>query len=142
MKILIVGGDDALLSSLAEELESREFEVLPTHFGDGGLLLFEKDGPFAFVLTDYRFFPGVKIKDCMQLVTAIHLINRFQQMTIMTADLKKAREKLQDALRNLPVLRKPFKIEQLLRLLRQPVLPLRCGKPLVSSGLRQLSPEC
>jgi hypothetical protein len=39
MKILIVGGDDALLSSLAEELQSRDFEVLLTHFGDGGLCL-------------------------------------------------------------------------------------------------------
>lgn len=32
MTILIVGGDDALLPSLTEELESRDFEVLPTHF--------------------------------------------------------------------------------------------------------------
>ena len=45
MKILIVGGDDALLSSLVEQLESRDFEVLPTHFGDGGLALFKKNGP-------------------------------------------------------------------------------------------------
>jgi DNA-binding NtrC family response regulator len=124
MKILIVGGGDALLSSLAEELKSRDFEVLPTHFGDGGLSLYEKDGPFAFVLTDYRFLPGVRIRDWIQLVTAIHLINPFQQMAIMTADPKEARYKLPEALRNLPVLRKPFGLEQLLRLLRQPVLPL------------------
>ncbi len=66
MKILIVGGDDALSSSLAGELQSRDFEVLPTHFGDGGLSLFRKDGPFVFVLADYRFIPGVKVKDCIQ----------------------------------------------------------------------------
>ncbi|MGA7547127.1 MAG: hypothetical protein WBW24_00005 [Candidatus Sulfotelmatobacter sp.] len=77
-----------------------------------------------FVLTDYRFIPGVKIKDCIQLVTAIHLINPFQQMAIMTDDSRECREKLPQALRYLPVLRKPFRIEQLLRLLRQPVLPL------------------
>lgn len=124
MKILIVGGDDALLSSLTEELESRDFEVLPTHFGDGGLDLYKKHGPFAFVLADYRFIPGVMIKDCMQLVTAIHRINPFQQMAIMAADPKEVREKLPEALRNLPVLRKPFRIEELLRLLRQPVLLL------------------
>jgi DNA-binding NtrC family response regulator len=124
MKILIVGGDDALLSSLAEELESRDFEVLPTHFGDGGLSLFRKDGPFAFVLVDYRFIPGTTIKDTVQLLTAIHLINPFQQMAIMTADPNEVREKMPQALRHLPVLRKPFRIEQLLRLLRQPVSPL------------------
>ena len=70
MKILIVGGDDALLLSLSEKLESRGFAVLSTHFGDGGLSLFKKNGPFVFVLADYRFLPGVKIKDCIQLVTA------------------------------------------------------------------------
>jgi hypothetical protein len=76
------------------------------------------------VLADYRFIPGVGIKDCMELVTAIHLINPFQQMAIMTADPKEAREKLPQTLRYLPVLRKPFRIEQVLRLLREPVLPL------------------
>jgi DNA-binding response OmpR family regulator len=124
MKILIVGGDDALVSFLAEELQSRDFAVLPTHFGDGGLDLYRKHHPFEIVLADYRFIPGVKIKDCMQLVTAIHLISPFQQMAIMTADPKEAREKLPQALLHLPVLRKPLRIEQLLRLLRQPVLPL------------------
>jgi DNA-binding response OmpR family regulator len=124
MKILIVGGDDALVSPLAEELQSRDFEVLSTHFGDGGLSLFRKDGPWEFVLADYRFIPGVKVKDCMQLVTAIHEINQLQQMAIMTAEANEVRRNLPEALRHLPVLRKPFRLEQLLRLLRPPVLPL------------------
>jgi len=124
MKILIVGGGDALLSSLTEELESRDFDVLSTHFGDEGFSLFKKDGPFAFVLTDYRFFPGTNIKDAVQLLTAIQLINPFQQMAVMTAEANEARRNLPLTLRYLPVLRKPFKLEQVLRLLREPVLPL------------------
>jgi CheY-like chemotaxis protein len=124
MKILIVSGDDALLSSLVQELEPRNLEVLPTHFGDGGLDLYKKLAPFACVLADYRFIPGVKIKHCMQLITAIHLINPFQKMVIMTAEANEVRRNLPQALRHLPVFRKPFRIEQLLRLLRQPVLPL------------------
>jgi ActR/RegA family two-component response regulator len=123
MKILIVGGDDTLLSSLTEELESRDFEVVPTHFGDGGLHLYQKDGPFAFVLVDYRFIPDVNIKNCMRLVTAIYLIDPLQQIAIMTDEANEVRRNLPEALRHLPVLRKPFRIEQLLRLLRQPVLP-------------------
>jgi DNA-binding response OmpR family regulator len=35
MKILIVDGDDTLLSILAGELEARGFEVVPMHLGDG-----------------------------------------------------------------------------------------------------------
>jgi CheY-like chemotaxis protein len=100
------------------------YEVVQTHFGDGGLALYRKDGPFAFVLADYRFIPGTHIKGCLQLVTAIHEINQLQQMAIMTAEANEVRRNLPEALRHLPVLRKPFRIEQLLRLLRQPVLPL------------------
>jgi CheY-like chemotaxis protein len=123
MKILIVGGDDPLLSSLTEELESRDFEVLPTHFGEGGLDLYKKHGPFTIVLADYRFIPGVTIKDCIQLVTAIHRINPFQGMAMMTSDAKDARRNLPLALQHIPVLRTPFKVEHVLRLLRQPMLP-------------------
>jgi len=124
MKILIVDDEDTLLSFLAEELGARGFEVLQTHFGDGGLDLYQKDGPFASVLSDYRFVPGAKIKDGVQLVTAIHESNPHQRMAMMTADPKEVREKLPKALWHLPVLVKPFKVEQLLRVLREPVLPL------------------
>jgi hypothetical protein len=57
--------------------ESRDFEVLPTHFGDGGLDLYMKDGPFAFVIADYRFIPSVKIvtgnspKHCIRIKGAV-----------------------------------------------------------------------
>ena len=124
MKILIVDDDDTLRGFLANELEARGYEVLHTHTGNRGLDLYKKNGPFAFVLSDYRFVPGKKIKDGVQLVTAIHEINPSQRMAIMTAVPNEAREKLPKALQNLPLLVKPFKVEQLVRLLREPVLPL------------------
>ena len=112
-----------LLAFLAKELEARGCEILQTHFGDGGFKLYNRYGPWAFVLSDYRFIPGTQIKDGVELVTTIHGINPFQQMAIMTADPKETRDKLPEALRHLPVLKKHFRLEQLLRLLRQPVLP-------------------
>ncbi len=124
MKILIVDDDDVLAAFLAKELEARGYEILQTHFGDGGLSLFIKDGPFAIVLVDHRFIPGTKIKDAVQLLTAIHGINPIQQLAVMTVEANEVRRNLPEALRNLPVLRKPFRIEQVLRLLRQAVLPL------------------
>jgi hypothetical protein len=39
MKMLIVDDDDVLLSVLTEKLEAYGYEVVPTHFGDGGLSL-------------------------------------------------------------------------------------------------------
>jgi CheY-like chemotaxis protein len=123
MKILIVEDDDVLLSVLASKLEACGYKVLSTHFGDGGLSLYRKDGPFELVLSDYRFIPGPEIKDGVQLVTAIHGINPVQRIALMTAWQQEARQNLRQALRYLPILRKPFKVEQVLRLLREPVLP-------------------
>jgi hypothetical protein len=89
-----------------------------------GLSLYKKDGPWEFVLSDYKFIPGTEIKDGVELVTAIHAINPAQRMAIMTAWCEEARGKLPQALRPLPLREKPFRFEQVLRLLREPVLPL------------------
>jgi DNA-binding NtrC family response regulator len=124
MKMLIVDDDDAVLLCIGSRLRSGSFEVKEASTGDGAMYVYEHQGPFAFVLSDYRFVPGAKIKNGVQLVTAIHEINPHQRMAMMTADPKEVREKLPKALRYLPLLRKPFKIEQVLRLLWQPVLPL------------------
>jgi DNA-binding NtrC family response regulator len=124
MKILIVDDDDAVLICIGSRLRSGGFEVKEASTGDGAMYVYEHQGPFVFVLSDYRFVPGAKIKDGVQLVTAIHEINPHQRMAMMTADPKEAREKLPKALWHLPVLVKPFKVEQLLRVLREPVLPL------------------
>jgi DNA-binding NtrC family response regulator len=124
MKILIVGDDDGLRSLLAKELEQRGCDVHQLSSGDEAFYVWQQLGPWEFVLTDYRFMPGAKIKDGVQLLTAIHGINPFQQMAIMTADSKESRAKLPQPLQHLPVLEKPFRFEQLLRLLREPVLPL------------------
>jgi hypothetical protein len=125
MKILIVGGGDAFLSYLAEDLGRCPHEILHTYFGDGGLELYTRYGPWEFVLTDFRVVPGVKIIDGVELMVAIHQINPLQQMAIMTSDPRETRDKLPQALRYLPVLRRPLRMEQMLRLLRQPVLPLQ-----------------
>jgi DNA-binding NtrC family response regulator len=109
MKILIVDDDDDLVAFLAKELEARGFEILQTHFGDGGLKLYNRYGPFEFVLSDYRFIPGTQIKDGVQLVAAIHGINPHQQMALMTAAPERARSNLPQALRHLTVLRKRFR---------------------------------
>ncbi|MGB9234119.1 MAG: response regulator [Terriglobales bacterium] len=124
MKVLLVDDDEALLYFLATELEDRGFDIRQSHNGDEAFHRWQHEGPFEFVLTDHRFIPGVSIKHGVQLVTAIHGINPLQRMAIMTADPREAREKLPKALRNFPMLLKPFRIEQVLRLLREPIQPL------------------
>ena len=142
MKVLLVDGDDTFLSYLAEELDTCWCEILHTFFGDGGLELYNKYGPWEFVLIDFRVVPGVMIKDGVQLLTAIRRINPLQEMAIMTSDPEETREKLPQALRYLPVLRKPLRVEQMLRLLRQPVLPFDPdGESLIGGRLSQAEHE-
>lgn len=124
MKILIVGDDDGFHPLLARELEHRGCDVRQLSSGDEAFDVWQQLGPWEFVLADYRFMRGVKIKDRFYLLTAIHEIHPHQRMAMMTADPEECREKLPKALWHLPVLLKPFKVEQLLRVLREPVLPL------------------
>jgi DNA-binding NtrC family response regulator len=124
MKILLVDDDDALRSSLTKELEQRGCDVRQCSSGDEAFYVWRRSGPWELVLTDYLFFPDARIENGAQLVMAIHGINPLQQMAMITSDPQAARRNLQQELRSLPILRKPFRIEQVLRLLRQPVLPL------------------
>lgn len=124
MKILIVDDDDALLSLLATELEQIGYDIHQSFSGDGAFYVWQHEGPWEFVLSDCQFVPGQRITDGAQLLSAIHGMNSQQRMAMMTARPKEAREKLPKALRDLLILRKPFKLEQVLRLLREPVLPL------------------
>ena len=86
MRILLVDDDDALLSFLAKELESRDCDVYQSSSGDEAFRVCQRLAPWELVLTDYRFFPGAKIKDGVQLAAAIHEISPLQTMAIMTAD--------------------------------------------------------
>ena len=86
MKILLADDDDFLWSHLAKELEARDCDVHQSSSGDEAFYLWQHDGPWELVLSDYKFLPGQTIKDGVQLVTAIHGINQFQQMAIMTSD--------------------------------------------------------
>ena len=92
MKILIVEDDEALRSLLVKELEERGYDTRQSFRGDEAFYIWQHEGPWKLVLSDYRFIPGTKIKDGVQLVTAIHEMNPSQKMAIMTAEPEEARE--------------------------------------------------
>jgi DNA-binding NtrC family response regulator len=127
MMILLVDDDDGLRSMVASELELRGCDVRQCSSGDEAFYVWQRSTPWELVLTDFLFFPDARIENGAQLVTAIHGINPLQQMAIMTADPQAARRNLPKALRGLPILRKPFRIEQVLGLLQQPLLSLSVG---------------
>lgn len=115
-RILIVDDDDALRHWLRTQLEPRGFEVWEESQGDEGLAAYEDNGPWSFVLSDMYFYRGDRIKNGLDLIRAMAAINPAQHMAIHTS------EKSLEA--PIPVLVKPYRIEQLLRLLRRPIRSL------------------
>ena len=103
------------MSFFAKEMEKRGGDVHRSSSGDDEFHVWQRLGPWELVLTDYRLIPCPDIKNGMEFGTAIDGSNPFQQMAIMTADPRAAREKLPQGFTAPAVLRKPFRIEQVLR---------------------------
>ncbi len=116
MRILVVD-DEAEVQRIRGQLVPRGIKVAGTSDADEAFRLWEKEGPWALVLTEYRIEPGTRIRDGRELANAIRAADPSQRIAIHTDD---------EGLLAAPVvvLRKPYAIEQLLRALREPVLPL------------------
>lgn len=121
LRILLVDDDDVLRRWLKLQLEPRGYEVWEESQGDEALATYERMGPWFFVLSDFYFYRGEKIKNGLELVHAISGITPGQRMAIHTSE--------RDFQAPVPVLRKPYPIGRLLRLLREPVrsVPLPFG---------------
>jgi CheY-like chemotaxis protein len=117
MRILAVD-DGPTMQWLREQLVPRGIEVAGASDADDAFRLWEKEGPWALVLTEHHIEPGTRIRDGRELVNAIRAADPSQRIAIHTDD---------EGLLAAPVvvLRKRYAIERLLRMLRQPVLPLK-----------------
>ena len=116
MRILVVD-DEAEVRKVRGQLVPRGIEVAGASNADNAFRLWETEGHWALVLTEYYIQPGTRIRDGRELVNAIRAADPSQRIAIHTDD---------EGLLAAPVvvLRKPYAIERLLRMLRQPVLPL------------------
>jgi len=111
MKILVVDDDGCQLQWCSSNLEKRGYEVMTAFSGDHGFHLYKTKGPWNFVLSDYLFIPSKRIRDGLDLVREIRAINPGQRMALHTSA---------HGLRaTVPILHKPYRIERLLRLLRE-----------------------
>jgi len=116
MRILVVD-DGAEVQRIRGQLVPRGIEVAGASNADDAFRLWEKECPWTLVLTEYHIKSGTRIRDGRELVNAIRAADPSQRIAIHTDD---------EGLLAAPVvvLRKPCAIEQLLRVLREPVLPL------------------
>ena len=117
LRILVVDDDDVLRRWLCTQLEPRGFRVWEESQGDEALAAYLNHGPWDFVLSDLYFFRGEKIRNGLELVQAIRAVCPEQPMAIQTSEPGV----------NAPcaLLRKPYTLGALLKVLRKPVTPLR-----------------
>lgn len=116
MKLLIVDDDECQLKWCSNHLEKRGYQVETALSGEQGLHMYESEGPWEFVLSDYLFIPSRRIRNGLDLVREIRAIKPDQRIAIHTS--------AEDLRAPVPVLRKPYPIGKLLRLLREPVMSL------------------
>lgn len=117
LRILIVDDDDVLRRWLRTQLEPRGFEVWEESQGDEALVRYRRSSPWDFVLSDLYFYPGDEIRNGLDLMREILLINPQQRSVIHTSERKITAPCV--------VLQKPYPISALLKLLRIPVSPMK-----------------
>ncbi len=116
MRILLVDDDECQLRWCSDQLEKRGYSVDTALSGEQGLHIYQTDGPWEFVLSDYLFLPSERIRNGLDFAREILAINPKQRMAIHTSA-----ENLQAPV---PVLHKPYPIQKLFRLLREPLRSL------------------
>jgi|ERR1035437_1674698 DNA-binding NtrC family response regulator len=117
MRILVVD-DGEEVQRIREKLAPRGIEVAGAFCADDAFRIWQSEGSWDMVLTEYDIAPGKRMRDATELMKAIHAANPAQRIAIHTSD-----ERLQAG--SLLALRKPYPIDRLIRALRLPVLPLR-----------------
>jgi CheY-like chemotaxis protein len=116
-RILIVDDDDVLRRWLRAQLEPRGFEIWEESQGDEALASYSQNGPWDFVLSDLYFYPGEKILNGLDLVSAILALVPQQRLAIHSSE-----SRIQAPC---ATLHKPYVLGALLRLLRRPLTPIR-----------------
>ncbi len=120
MRILICEDDPLQLDWLVCRLKDEDTFVQTAQQGDQAFAQWQSGRPWDFVLTDFCFLPGDKIKNGLELVRAICGFDPSQRIIVQTGD------------RNLIVpprvklLRKPYSFGRLVRTMQgmQALAPL------------------
>jgi DNA-binding response OmpR family regulator len=123
-RVLLVDDDPEVREAVAMFLRDKGYQVYQEADGSGAFDRFDHSSPFVFVISDFQFFPGQRVSSCgskirhgADLVREIRKLNPTQRMAIMTGDDHAAMKELDASVKDVPLLRKPFGMQELLALI-------------------------
>ena len=120
-RILEVGDDDAIRQLYARVCKSWGYDVIQARYGDEALTLYRECGPFVLVLTDLYWYDRIPepplsdtktIRHGIQLALAIRKLAPEQKIALHTASSTLPGQ-MPTELGDVPILQKPFSIEEL-----------------------------
>ena len=115
MRILIADDEQSLRELLEMLLTRRGHEVVATKNGvEAAFVYFHEEKPFDYVITDYQM-PG---KNGMILISEIRKANPVQKCIMVSGDPPQVPEYLRKEIGEFAILRKPYRNEALLELLK------------------------
>ncbi len=109
MRILIADDDTEILDFLCDRLSSMGHEVVAKRDGEAALRAYLGEGEFDFVLSDYQ----MPRKNGVLLLMEIRQRKPDQRMALQSGDPPKMPKEVADV----PVLRKPWRLKDLLAVL-------------------------
>jgi len=112
VRILICEDDQAQLKWLFSRLNHEGSFVEMTEQGDQAFAAWESGRPWDFVITDYSFIPGAKIKNGLDLVREIHLVDPSQRIIVQSGDWNLT------VPAGVKLLRKPYHFQRLVRTMK------------------------
>ena len=125
MRILICEDDPLQQDWLTCRLSDEGHCVQMTEQGDRALTAWQSGRPWDFVITDYLFIPDAKIKNGLDLVREIRLVDRDQLLILQTGESDLVLPPY------VTLLRKPYTFQRLVRAMKgmQSIKPFPCSDP-------------
>jgi DNA-binding LytR/AlgR family response regulator len=125
LKILICEDDPLQLEWLTCKLSKEHNFVSTAEQGDQGFVQWHNGRPWDFVITDYYFVRGSKVKNGLDLVREIHSVDPRERIIVQTSEWNLVVPP------SVKLLRKPYPFHRLVRAMKSMQLSSdsvsRCG---------------
>jgi CheY-like chemotaxis protein len=125
-RVLLVEDDAEVRHALARYLGGKGYQVSQESNGHSAFETYRERFPFVFVISDFEFIPGQRVSSCgvkirhgADLAREIRKLIPKQRMALMSGDHRAAEAALDESVKDVTVLIKPFRLLELLGVIQK-----------------------